>query len=442
MSVFDRHDAGTPASAWQLDGLPRLPVPYPGDRVVVLAAHPDDETLGAGGLICSLARRGVDLTVIFATSGEASHPDSSTHNPAELAAIRRSEAAAALAVLAPGLRAHFLGLGDGRLDSQEAALAAEVGRLARHATHLISPWSHDRHPDHESCGRAAASIAAQVGARHWQYPIWAWHWADPAADELSRAQLRCSPVEADDLARKQAALACYRSQHTTLSDQPGDEAVLSPDMLAHFAGNDEYFLLAGADATSPASFDALYARTPDPWHLQNSYYEQRKRDIVMAALPRRRFRRAFEPGCATGLLTERLAARCDEVNAWDVTESALTQARARVGSDAVRLEQRRIPEDWPDGEFDLVALSEVGYYCEDLPLLVRRINASLAADGVLLACHWRRPAPDHPYTAEAVHIALDGTGLHPLVRHVEADFLLQVWTRTARSVAQREAIVP
>lgn len=88
MSTFNPHEGGTPATAWDglLAGLPQLPMPGGGARLVVLAAHPDDETLGCGGLLADAARAGADITVLLATDGEASHPHSRTHRPPQLAA--------------------------------------------------------------------------------------------------------------------------------------------------------------------------------------------------------------------------------------------------------------------------------------------------------------------------------------------------------------------
>ena len=88
-------------------------------------------------------------------------------------------------------------------------------------------------------------------------------------------------------------------------------------------------------------------------------------------------------------------------------------------------------------------LSEVGYYCTDLDSLVNRLDGALDVNGVVVACHWRRPAPDHPHTAEEVHAALaQGLGrLHHIAQHAEADFLLDVWSADRRSVAQAEGII-
>jgi predicted TPR repeat methyltransferase len=167
----------------------------------------------------------------------------------------------------------------------------------------------------------------------------------------------------------------------------------------------------------------------------------RKCDLLVATLPRRRFRRAFEPGCAGGLLSERLAERCDELIATDVADRAVQLARIRTAAiRGVTVELQRIPEQWPDGEFDLIVLSEVGYYCPDLGLLASRVQQSLTEDGVVLACHWRHPAEDHPHTCEQVHVAV-GAGLQAVASHVEEDFRLDVFSRAAESLARADGLV-
>jgi LmbE family N-acetylglucosaminyl deacetylase/SAM-dependent methyltransferase len=447
VSTFDHRASGTPEDRWvSSPALPDLEVLTPPDRtyrLLVIAAHPDDESLGAGGLIAAASARDATITVVIATDGEASHPQSSTHTREQLAAVRRDEVQAAVAEVAPGAAVHFLGLPDGRLATHTAALTAQLEYFARTCTHVVSPWSGDRHPDHEACAQAAANVAAQYDLTHWQYPIWLWHWADPDGDDVPWAQMRRLPLSDGERVAKSRALRCHVSQHSALSDADGDEAILSAPMLAHFARSDEVYVVAELhDASSPRYFEALYSDSDDPWDLQGRYYEQRKRALQLATLPRARFRRAFEPGCATGLLTEQLAQRCDEVVAWDVAARALEQTRHRVrdAPSLVQVERGHIPDDWPDGEFDLIVLSEVGYYCVDLGQLVKRIQATLTDDGVLVACHWRHAAPDHPHQAQAVHDTL-GRDLCPIVTHVEGDFLLHVWTRSGRSVAVTDGIV-
>lgn len=442
MSGFDHREAGTPESAWHLDALPSVPMPRSSDRVVVLAAHPDDETLGAGGLIAACAARHIEIDVIVASDGSASHPLSPSTQPEHLARVRRDEVQGAVNVLAPDARLHFLGLPDGQLMSQRALLAERIYQLVPGVTHLVTPWDGDRHPDHEACAIVAAQVAAKGAARHWQYPIWAWHWADPDSEDIPRDRLHQLGLTHEESVLKRRALACHTSQHTPLTGAPGDEAILSAGMLAHFERPFEAFILDNSSAASSAAYFAeLYRAADDPWGLADRFYEQRKRQLQLAILPYRRFRRAFEPGCGTGLLTEQLIERCDSVIAWDINERAVEQSKNRLRSAKnLTLQLGQIPADWPTGTFDLIVLSEVGYYCVDLDRLVECVHGSLAEDGVLLACHWRHPAPDHPHTAAAVHRAL-GDGLQVVASHEEEDFLLHVWSRSGRSVASVEGIV-
>ena len=71
----------------------------------------------------------------------------------------------------------------------------------------------------------------------------------------------------------------------------------------------------------------------------------------------------------------------------------------------MRVERLSVPQEWPDGMFDLVVVSEVGYYLgpADLEQLLDRAVGSLAPRGTLLACHWRHPVPDYPATGDEVH---------------------------------------
>jgi LmbE family N-acetylglucosaminyl deacetylase len=442
---FDSRNAGTPPQAWAplLAAAPEITPPGAASHVVVIAAHPDDETLGAGGLIALAAVCGAQITVIVASDGEASHPASRTHSPEDLARLRRCEVRAAVAALDPRAEVIRLGLPDGRLADHRREIAEAVDAVEPPPTHLVTPWAGDRHPDHEACARAVRAAGAARSAARWEYPIWAWHWACPDQGELSAVGLR--RIRLDGLAReaKERALGCYPSQLAALSAEPGDERLLGDHVLAHFRGDVEAFYVCEPEQpVSAAYFAELYERAPDPWGLADRFYEQRKRALLLAALPRPRFRRAFEPGCATGLLTAELAGRCAEVVAWDVAEAAVKQARCRLAkADHVTVEQDGIPARWPAGVFDLIVLSEVGYYCTDLALLANRVRRSLAPDGVLVACHWRHATPLHPQPTPAVHAAL-GSGMTLLVEHVEDDFLLQVWSRSGRSVAAAEGIVP
>jgi LmbE family N-acetylglucosaminyl deacetylase len=442
---FDHRAEGTREQSWvaseRLSACRVVELPSGVARLVVLAAHPDDETLGAGGLIATAARSGLPVEVIIATDGEASHPRSPTHPPTALAKIRRVEAEAAVTALAPAATLTFLGLPDGGLEAHGKVIVDVLQARLDVGALLVTPWTGDRHPDHEACAVAAGAAAADRGCAHWQYPIWAWHWADPASTDLPWNELRRVGLDRETAAAKRAAVAAYVSQHRSLSALPGDEAILPPHVTAHFAREFETFVVPSAPAANTDYFETLYARSDDPWGLRNRFYEQRKRDLVCAVLPRERFRRAFEPGCATGLLTARLARRCDDVLACDAVDRAVALARDRLAAlPNVRIDRRRIPDDWPAGSFDLMVLSEVGYYCLDLAALSGRIRAGLAFDGVVVACHWRHEARDHPHSADEVHSAV-GAGLSKIASHVEEDFLLDVWTSSGESVARRGGIV-
>ena len=194
-------------------------------------------------------------------------------------------------------------------------------------------------------------------------------------------------------------------------------------------------------------FNELYKSSDDPWHLREGWYERRKRSLTLALLPRPRYHNAFEPGCANGELTAELATRCDALLAADLHETAVRLARERVaGMPQVRVEQRTVPLQWPvdAGPFDLIVISEFAYYLDsaDLETLAARIAASLTPDGTLLACHWRRPFAEALESADTAHALFDARcGLSRLAHHDEADLLIDVWSRDARSVAQREGLL-
>lgn len=200
--------------------------------------------------------------------------------------------------------------------------------------------------------------------------------------------------------------------------------------------------------STPAEyFEGMYEGSPDPWSLAERWYEQRKYALTVASLPRARYRSAFEPGCSVGVLTQQLAARCDALLAVDRVAAAVATTRQRVISlRNVRVEQRELPEQWPPGSFDLIVLSEVAYYLDaaGCSRLLDAAVGSLTPGGDLVAVHWRPAVAEHALTGDAVHEALNGrSGLFRLCRHVEADFLLEVYTRVppaALSVAAREGL--
>lgn len=200
-------------------------------------------------------------------------------------------------------------------------------------------------------------------------------------------------------------------------------------------------------STPAGYFEDMYAGAPDPWHLSERWYEQRKHALTVAALTRDRYGSAFEPGCSVGALTALLAPRCDRLLATDRVPAALEQARRRLGDPpGLTLELMAVPERFPAGGFDLVVLSELGYYLDGpgLDRLLTAATASLLPGGELVAVHWRHPVPDHALTGDRVHQQLGAArGLQRVSRHEEADFLLEVFARippVPRTVAEREGL--
>ncbi len=190
----------------------------------------------------------------------------------------------------------------------------------------------------------------------------------------------------------------------------------------------------------PTYFDDRYLGNPDPWGFEDRWYEKRKYALTLAVLPRPHYRRGFEAGCSNGVFTEQLANRCSRLVACDVAAAAVNAARARVAGKNVDIFQGGIPAQWPAGFFDLIIVSEVGYYLDgsDLTTVGSRIGDSLTVDGHLIAVHWRAQIADYPSDAVAVHRMLRvSTGLVSLARYDEDRFLLEVFGQ-ADSMADPE----
>jgi SAM-dependent methyltransferase len=157
-----------------------------------------------------------------------------------------------------------------------------------------------------------------------------------------------------------------------------------------------------------AYFDDLYARSADPWSFATSEYEREKYDRTIAMLGDRRFARALEIGCSIGVLTRRLAAHCDSLLAVDISESAVDAARRNCADLAnVRIERATLPAEFPPGAFDLIVVSEVGYYWsdDDLADARRRIARGAAHGGRVLLVHFLPKVPEYVRDGDAVHTA-------------------------------------
>ena len=197
----------------------------------------------------------------------------------------------------------------------------------------------------------------------------------------------------------------------------------------------------------PSYFDDMYARSADPWGFTSRWYEARKHAITVAMLPRLRYRDAFEPGCSVGVLSELLAPRCERLLSCDIVSAAVQAAAERTASHGnVEVQQRAIPGEWPNGQFDLIVLSEILYYFagSDLDDVLDRAVAALRPGATLLAVHWRHPVAEHPRSGDDVHAALAARPeLTRLARHAEPDFLAEAYLAGAGqpvSVAAAEGL--
>ena len=193
------------------------------------------------------------------------------------------------------------------------------------------------------------------------------------------------------------------------------------------------------------TFDDLFKAGPDPWNQEHSWYEARKRDLLLAALPQQHYRSAFEPGCASGFLSEHLARRVDRLLAWDTSARAVAYAAERLHTQPhAQAAHGQVPQHWPTGPFDLIVLSEVLYYLPDgdIQQVADQASATLRAFGAhatLVACHWLQPFSGAPAGGAAVHALLhDRLQLPRVAQWRDDDFCLDVWSTETRSLAQQE----
>lgn len=178
-------------------------------------------------------------------------------------------------------------------------------------------------------------------------------------------------------------------------------------------------------------FERLYAESGDPWSFETSEYERKKYERTLAVLGGRRFHRALEAGASIGIFTGMLAERCDELLAVDVSEQAVAAARERLsGRGHVRVERRTLPEEMPDGPFDLIVASEILYYFprEEMLGVVHAFERELAPGGTLVAVHWRRETKTYPLQGDEVHgLLVEHTRLEKKETIIEADYRLDLF---------------
>jgi LmbE family N-acetylglucosaminyl deacetylase len=211
----------TVAEAEWMNVLGNLPVWNPPSLpTLIVAPHPDDETLGPGGLIAAQRSRGVDVYVAAVTDGEKAYSDMPG-----LPAQRRGEQTNALRRLAvPEERITRFGFPDGNVAGFEAQLEERLAPFISRETLVVTTWKGDHHPDHQACGRVAERLAKRAEAALCSYFFWTWHYGSP--QELRALPARRFTLDGGLLRAKTEALLCHRSQ----LEHEGGEPVL-PEVL-------------------------------------------------------------------------------------------------------------------------------------------------------------------------------------------------------------------
>lgn len=215
---------------------------------IVLSPHPDDESLGVGGLIALACGNNQNVNVVILTDGSASHPRSRLYPRQRLIDIRHAEVEQAARILGvPPDCTHFLGLPDTNTPTDGPLFDDAVGYIGRLAERMVAKtvfvtWRGDPHCDHE----AAALIAEELRVRDpsvtlWSYPIWAWH-LEPSTP-VPRSPPRGRRIDISEAQSvKRAAIAAHVSQMTDLVADDPEGFRFTAETLAPFLGRYEYFI--------------------------------------------------------------------------------------------------------------------------------------------------------------------------------------------------------
>jgi len=245
--------AGAMHAVWRDFPLADLTELLGGQPVLVVAPHPDDETLGCGGLIAECCARGNSVHVLILTDGTGSHTKSREYPRQRLAALREDETRQAVATLGlPEDRLTFFGLQDGHAPLRGSKLRATAGRIAEHAREraigtICTTWWYDPHRDHRAAYRLARLAAGQLGTKLLCYPVWGW--MVPPAVLLPARSMRGVRLDIGrHLAAKRRAIDCHVSQTTDLIRDDPSGFRLSAEFLDIFNWPFEVFITGKTSA--------------------------------------------------------------------------------------------------------------------------------------------------------------------------------------------------
>jgi LmbE family N-acetylglucosaminyl deacetylase len=206
----------------------------PPRRLVVIAPHPDDEVLGAGGLVHSMRQLGVEVAIVAVTDGEASHPVARARG-VDVASTRALESVVALERLGCGqVPVARLRLPDGKVAAEIPHLTALLEGLLRPHDLCLGPWRRDGHPDHDAVGTATRTAARATGSSVLEYLVWTWHWATPDTAAIPWRNCRRFDLGRRLAARKRWATYAFTSQIRPRHSEPRHGPVLTDSVLRRF----------------------------------------------------------------------------------------------------------------------------------------------------------------------------------------------------------------
>jgi SAM-dependent methyltransferase len=191
--------------------------------------------------------------------------------------------------------------------------------------------------------------------------------------------------------------------------------------------------MSGLNRQSQTFFEARYQASSDPWHFASSHYELNRYRATLAALSRASYRRGFEPGCSVGVLSAALAPRVDHLIACDISPTAVARAKERCREfPNVQIHQRDAANEPPEGTFDLIVFSEMGYYfsAERLGAIALRMADRLVPGGEFIAVHWLGTSADHVLHGDEVHEVLArALPCEPMAGSRHVGFRIDSWRR-------------
>jgi LmbE family N-acetylglucosaminyl deacetylase len=214
--------------------------------VLIVAPHPDDETLGCGGAIALLRSHSYPVQVLVVSDGTMSHPRSRKFPTPILRQLREQETIDALKVLGvESSDVRFLRLPDSLIEKHIDSAIVQVRNYLRSTipTTIFLPWRCDPHPDHRATWQLfdQAIQSLSISPRIIEYPIWDW---DPEQRGTVATTAKVMGWRLDTSAigeMKQNAIAQYRSQTTNLIDDDPEGFRLTAELLENFAHPWELF---------------------------------------------------------------------------------------------------------------------------------------------------------------------------------------------------------